>query len=131
MTQALSDFTPKGALSLAAISVLGADGEYRDDELKQLQTLIQADEQAFLKAVEFYGGRPAEACIQVVTNALNDAQKRAALEVLCGIAQADGDVAKSEKEIIRRYAEAFGVALDAINIGPAKPIADLSVFDEC
>jgi len=129
MTPPMSEFTPKGALSLAAISVLGADGEYRDEELRRLQKLIQADEQAFFMAVQFYSERPMEACIQVVAATLNDAQKRAALEMLIDIAQADGDMAAAEHELLRTYAVAFGVTPDTINTPPAKQSYDPSVFE--
>jgi uncharacterized tellurite resistance protein B-like protein len=101
-------FTAKMALCLAAITLVGIDGDFKEEELSKLRTLIHADETAFLKAYEFYNWRPLETCIEVIAAKLNDAQQRAAYIVMFDIAKADFDLAKVEEQLLDRYAKRFG-----------------------
>ncbi|HVN47296.1 MAG TPA: TerB family tellurite resistance protein [Bacteroidota bacterium] len=103
-----TDFTAKMALCLAAITLVGIDGEFKEEELAKLRTLIHADETAFLKAYEFYNWRPLETCIEVIAAKLNEAQKRAAYRLMYDIAKADNEVVKVEEQLLRQYAKRFG-----------------------
>ncbi len=103
-----SGFTAKMALCLAAITLVGIDGEFKEEELAKLRTLIHADETAFLKAYEFYNWRPLETCIEVIAAKLNDAQKRAAYILMYDIAKADNEVVKVEEQLLKQYANKFG-----------------------
>jgi uncharacterized tellurite resistance protein B-like protein len=101
-------FTAKMALCLAAITLVGIDGDFKEEELAKLRTLIHADETAFLRAYEFYNWRPLETCIEVIAAKLNDAQKRAAYVLMYDIAKADNDVVKVEEQLLKQYAKKFG-----------------------
>jgi len=101
-------FTAKMALCLAAITLVGIDGIFKEEELAKLRSLIHADETAFLRAYEFYNWRPLETCIEVIAAKLNDAQKRAAYILMYDIAKADNDVVKVEEQLLKQYANRFG-----------------------
>lgn len=126
-----SGFTTKMALCLAAITLVGIDGEFKEEELEKLRTLIHADETGFLKAYEFYNWRSLETCIEVVAAKLNDAQRRAAYVLMYDLAKADNDVVKVEEQLLKKYAEKFGwdaATVEALHA--ASPAAeDLVLFD--
>jgi hypothetical protein len=73
-----SGLSVKMALCLAAITMAGVDGEFKEEELDKLRSLIHTDEAAFLKAFSFYNDRPLDECIKIVAAKLNDEQKRIA-----------------------------------------------------
>ena len=101
-------FTAQMALCLAAITLVGIDGIFKEEELARLRSLIHADETAFLKAYEFYNWRPLGTCIEVIATKLNEAQKRAAYVLMYDIAKADNDVVKVEEQLLTQYAKRFG-----------------------
>ncbi len=103
-----SGFSSKMALCLAAITIVGIDGEFKDQELERLRILVQDSEVAFLKAFEFYNSRSLETCIQVIAVKLTDIQKRAAYTILHTLAHADGTIAQSEEKLLQQYAQKFG-----------------------
>ena len=80
-------FTPKMALCLAAISLAGIDGEFKEEELNKLRKLIQTDETAFLNAFSFYNQHPLEVCIKIISLRLNDEQRKSAFQALNSLAQ--------------------------------------------
>jgi hypothetical protein len=102
--------TAKMALCVAAITLVGIDGEFKEDELDKLRRLIQTDETAFLKAFNFYNEHSLDICIKVVSARLNEEQKRTAYRLLVDLAHADRDVAVSEKELLSKYSKSFGLA---------------------
>jgi uncharacterized tellurite resistance protein B-like protein len=111
MEQNINDDTTglssKMALCLAAISLVGIDGEFKEEELNKLRTFVRNDEMAFLKAYEFYSSRSLDTCIQVVGKKLTDEQKMATYSILHNLAHADSAVAESEKELLQKYAQNF------------------------
>jgi uncharacterized tellurite resistance protein B-like protein len=124
-------FTAKMALCLAAITLVGIDGDFKEEELAKLRTLIHADETAFLKAYEFYNWRPLETCIEVIAAKLNDAQKRAAYVLMYDIAKADNDVVKVEEQLLKQYAKKFGwdvsIVAELHTVSPTPE--DLALFE--
>jgi uncharacterized tellurite resistance protein B-like protein len=102
-----SGLSVKMALCLAAITMVGADGEFKEEELAKLRNLIHTDETAFLKAFSFYNDRPLDVCIKVVAAKLNDEQKRIAYHLLYDLAQVDRDFAISEQDLLEMYAAEF------------------------
>jgi uncharacterized tellurite resistance protein B-like protein len=124
-------FTAKMALCLAAITLVGIDGDFKEEELAKLRALIHADETAFLKAYEFYNWRPLETCIEVIAAKLNDAQKRAAYTLMYDIAKADNDVIKVEEQLLKQYAAKFGWDANTVSelhtISPSPE--DLALFE--
>jgi hypothetical protein len=105
-----SGLSAKMALCLAAITLVGIDGEFTPEELEKLRTLIHSDEDAFLKAFSFYNERPLDVCMKVITARLNEEQKQLTYRVLFDLAHSDQDFAKSEEDLLQQYATAFGLA---------------------
>ncbi len=104
-----SGLSTKMALCLAAITLVGIDGEFKEDELDKLRKLIQTDESAFLKAFNFYNQHSLDVCVKIVTVRLNDEQRQCAYQVLYDLANADKEIAESEKKILNQYALSFGL----------------------
>jgi uncharacterized tellurite resistance protein B-like protein len=105
-----SGLSAKMALCLAAMTLVGIDGEFSKEELEKLRTLIQSDETAFLRAFSFYNERPLDVCMKVVTARLNEEQKQITYRVLYDLAHSDQDFAKSEEDLLKQYATTFGLA---------------------
>ena len=125
-----SGFTPKMALCLAAITLVGIDGEFKEEELEKLRSLIHADETAFLKAFSFYNDRPLDVCLNIVAARLNDKQKQTTYRILYDLARSDKDLAECEENLLNQYAVAFGLNeefLASISASPCREY-DLSVF---
>jgi uncharacterized tellurite resistance protein B-like protein len=124
-------FSPKMALCLAAITLVGIDGEFKEDELNKLRKLIQTDENAFLKAFNFYNEHTLDVCIKIVAMRLNDEQRRCAYQVLYDLAHADRDLAESEEKILHQFAVAFRLGEKEVTSTKSTPHKklDLSVFD--
>jgi uncharacterized tellurite resistance protein B-like protein len=117
MNQTQNDETglsAKMALCLAAMTLVGIDGEFNEEELAKLRSLIHTDETAFLRAFSFYNERPLEVCMKVVVARLNEEQKQIAYRVLYDLAHSDQDLAKSEEDLLKQYAAAFGLAANFI-----------------
>jgi uncharacterized tellurite resistance protein B-like protein len=113
MNQTQNDETglsAKMALCLAAMTLVGIDGEFTKEELDKLRALIHSDETAFLRAFSFYNERPLDVCIKVVAARLNEEQKQITYRVLYDLAHSDKDFAKSEENLLNQYAAAFGLA---------------------
>ena len=126
-----SGLSAKMALCLAAITMAGIDGEFKQEELERLRGLINADETAFLKAFNFYTDQPLDICLKVVTARLNDEQKKVTYSILYDLAQVDKDFAISEQDLLEQYAALFGLKKDFIASVHDSPNHDykLSAFD--
>jgi uncharacterized tellurite resistance protein B-like protein len=109
-----SGLSARMALCLAAFTMVGIDGEFKDEELENLRSLIHTDELAFLKAFSFYNDRSLDVCIKVVSAKLNDEQKQITYKVLYDLAQVDRDFALSEKDLLIRYAAEFKLNKDFV-----------------
>jgi uncharacterized tellurite resistance protein B-like protein len=109
-----SGFSSKMALCLAAITIVGIDGEFKEEELDKLRGLIRTDETAFLKAFNFYNDRPIEVCLKVVTARLNNDQKKITYQILYDLAHSDKDFADSEEKLLQQYAAEFELSKDFI-----------------
>ena len=126
-----SGLSAKMALCLAAMTLVGIDGDFNEGELAKLRDLIHTDENAFLKAFSFYNERPLDVCMKVVAARLNEEQKQITYRVLYDLAHADQDLAKSEEDILKQYATAFGLATNFIAWVKTKGDKnyDLALFD--
>ena len=102
-----SRLSAKMALCLAAITMVGIDREFKEEELEKLRNLIHTDESAFLNAFSFYNERPLDVCIKVVSARLNDEQKKMVYHILYDLAQVDRDFAVSEQDLLNQYAAEF------------------------
>ena len=119
------------ALCLAAFTMVGIDGKFKEEELENLRSLIQTDELAFLKAFSFYNERPLDICIKVVSAKLNDEQKRITYHILYDLAQVDRDFAVSEQDLLKQYAAEFRLGKEFTSAVPEMPSHeyDLAVFE--
>ncbi len=122
--------SPRMALCLAAITVVGIDGEFKEDELGKLRGLLKTDETAFLKAFNFYNEHRPEICIKIIAACLNAEQKRELYSILYDLAQSDRELAESEKDLLGLFAKAFELDGKYLNsVGKrAKKEYDLSIF---
>jgi len=109
-----SGLSPKMVLCLAAITLVGIDGEFKEEELNKLRELIQADETAFLKAFNFYNERPIEVCLKVVSARLNKEQKKVTYQILYDLAHSDKHFAGSEEKLLQQYADEFKLSKNNI-----------------
>jgi uncharacterized tellurite resistance protein B-like protein len=124
-------FSPKMALCLAAITLVGIDGEFKEEELNKLRELIKNDETAFLKAFNFYNEHTVDICIKTITARLNEEQKKYLYQVLYDLSRSDRDIAAPEIKLMEKYALAFGLddkLIESIRTSPRSAV-DLSVFE--
>lgn len=112
--------SPKSALALAAMTLIGADGVVEEDELAGLRRIVRGDDDALQKAFEAYKAKNIEDCIRLVVGALDEKQRIAALANLLDIAMADGVLADAEEQLLGVYLDLFGISEDA-----AKRIIDV------
>jgi uncharacterized tellurite resistance protein B-like protein len=104
-----SKLTPKSALALAAITMIGADGSVDDGELDGLHRIVRGDDEAFRLAFRVYKDKDINECLTLVSNILNDRQKVAAIANLLDLAMADGMLAGAEKRLLEAYVNNFNV----------------------
>ena len=127
----ISGLSSKMALCLAAITLVGIDGEFKEEELDKLRELIRTDETAFLKAFNFYNERPFEVCLKVVSARLNNDQKKMTYQILYDLAHSDKDFADSEEKLLQHYAAEFELSKNFIASvsGNANHKYDLTIFE--
>ncbi len=106
--------TPKSALALAALTVIGADGVVEDEELEGLRRIVRGDEDAFSRAYKVYKAKSVGECVPLVSNVLDDRQKAAAIANLLDIAMADGVLAGAEEALLEAYLAQFDIAEDVV-----------------
>jgi uncharacterized tellurite resistance protein B-like protein len=134
MSQTQNDETglsAKMALCLAAMTLVGIDGEFAKEELEKLRALIHSDETEFLRAFSFYNEHSIDVCVKVIAARLNEEQKQIAYRVLYDLAHADQDLAKSEEDLLNQYTAAFRLATNFIAwVKTTKDINyDLALFE--
>ena len=103
-----TELTAKTALCLAAITMVGIDGDFKDDELNKLRYLAQDDDTAFVNAFEIYNWRTVDECIDLVSQKLSEAQKRLVCKILYDYATVDREFHPTEQELLKQYGEKFG-----------------------
>ena len=126
-----TELSARMALCLAAITMVGIDEEFKEEELEKLRSLIRMDESAFFKAFSFYNERPLDICIKVVSAKLNDEQKRITYHILYDLAQVDRDFAVAEQDLLKQYAAEFRLGKEFTSAVPEMPSHeyDLAVFE--
>jgi uncharacterized tellurite resistance protein B-like protein len=110
-----TNFSATTALCLAAMTMVGIDGEFQEQELERLRSFIRNDEMSFLKAFEFYNSHPLETCIHIVAAKLTYEQKQATYILLNSLIHADGTIAPEETQLLQQYAEKFGFSMQTSN----------------
>ena len=106
-----TDLSPRAAMLLACISMVGADGDIDDDEIAIINRIdgkqvTPAWDQAVRawKQVDHSGD-----CIALTAPKLDEAQRRFTLANLVDIAMADGVLGGAEERLLQGYLEAFGL----------------------
>jgi uncharacterized tellurite resistance protein B-like protein len=102
--------TPKSALALAAMTIIGVDGVIDDDELASLSRIVRGDQDSFDKAFKLYKDISFEKCVSLVSSILDQKQKIAVVAILLDIAMADGILAGAEKKLMELYIESFQIS---------------------
>ncbi len=106
--------TPKVALGLAAMTIIGSDGVVDDEELAVLDRLMKGDGDAYNNAVKLFKANEYEVCISIVSDVLDKRQKFATLINLLDLAMADGVLAGGEKELLEAYIAKFEIPDEAV-----------------
>lgn len=123
--------TSKGALALAAMTMIAIDGSIEDAEVDTLLRITRGDNQAFDSALKVYKDRPVADCVQLVSSTLVDQKQRiATIAILLDIAMTDGMLAGAEKDLTMAYINAFQVSEEIVK-DIAEVVAlknDFSVF---
>lgn len=103
------DLSPRGAMLLACISMVGADGHIDEDEISIIYR-IDGEQRtlAWDQALDAWRRvSTAVDCVDLVAAQLNAEQRRFTLANLVDIAMADGFLEGTEKALLEMYLEAF------------------------
>jgi uncharacterized tellurite resistance protein B-like protein len=106
-----SDMTPRAAMLLACISMVGADGDIDDDEIAIINRIDGKQvTPAWDQAVRVWKqvSNPRD-CVALTAPKLDEAQRRFTLANLVDIAMADGVLGGAEQQLLQDYLQAFGL----------------------
>lgn len=122
--------SPKGALALAAMTIISADGSVDEDEISGLKRIVRGDGGAFNEAYKVFKERSAADCVEAVTKCLNEKQRACVVANLVDIAMADGLLAGAEEKLLTAYVTSFSLPDDMIKklIDAMQVKNDFSVF---
>jgi uncharacterized tellurite resistance protein B-like protein len=123
--------TPKAALALAAMTMIGIDGATEDEEVDTLRRIVRGDGNAFDQAYRVYKDKSVQESVQLVSKSLDEKQKVAVISNLLDIAMADGLLAGAEKELMMLYLDSFKISeeivKDIVDVIAVKN--DFSIFE--
>lgn len=109
--------SPKTAMLLACVSMMGADGEISDDEVNIVRRIDggePSDEwDLALRTWEKMSG-PRE-CIELVSGCLDVPQRQYTFANLIDIALADGGLGDAEQQLIEGYMIAFDLEVEFVD----------------
>jgi uncharacterized tellurite resistance protein B-like protein len=106
--------SPKGALALAAMTIIAADGSIDEDEIAGLKRIVRGDENSFNQAYKVFKNKPLTECVEVVGKILNDKQKACVVANLVDLAMADGVLAGAEEKMLTAYISSFQLSDDVV-----------------
>ena len=102
--------SPQAGLLLAAITMIGADGDIDDDEMAIVRRLDgSASTAAWEAAVKTYKMKSVNECIELATQSMDTEQRKVAMANLVDIAMADGTLIGAEKRLLETFVDAFGI----------------------
>lgn len=110
-----AELTPKSALALSAMTVIGADGVVDDEELDNLNRIVRGDNDAFQRALKLYKAKNPLECVPLVAQALDSKQRVATIAILLDIAMADGILASAEESLLNEYIGHFDIPEEILN----------------
>jgi uncharacterized tellurite resistance protein B-like protein len=108
------EITPKSAVALAAMTIIGADGVIEEDELATLSRIVRGDQDSFNRAFKLYKDLTIEKSVSLISSILDQEQKMALIAILLDIAMVDGILAGSEKNLMELYIESFKISEDIV-----------------
>ena len=114
-----AEFTPKLALTTAAITVIAADGVLDDQEIFDLNRIVHGDRNIVDSAVNIVRVTKLPEVIDLVAGALNEKQRFTTMAILLDLAMSDGILAGEEQTLLKAYMEKFGITEAAL-----KPVID-------
>jgi uncharacterized tellurite resistance protein B-like protein len=125
------ELTPKSAIALAALTVIGIDGSVDDGEIDGLRRIVRGDDRSLQIASQIYKDKEVSECVPMVGAVLDDRQKVATLANLLDIAMADGLLAGAEQRLLETYVQAFGIDEDIVKelVDVIAIKNDFSIFD--
>lgn len=106
--------SPKGALALASMTIIAADGQIDEDEISGLRRIVRGDEGAFNEAYKVLRNKPLLECVDAVTRFVDDKQKACIIANLVDLAMADGVLAGAEEKMLTAYVNAFKLPDDTV-----------------
>jgi len=106
--------TPKGAMALAAMTIIAADGSIDEDEISGLRRIVRGDENAFNQAYKVFKNKPLADCVEVVAKFVEEKQKACVLANLVDLAMADGVLAGAEEKLLTSYIASFKMPEDSV-----------------
>lgn len=109
-----NSLTPRAALALAVMVVIGADGSIDDEEIDSLRRVVRDDNNAFDLAYRAYKAKSVSDCIALVTQSLDRNQRACAMANILDVAMADGILADSEKRALEVFVEQFDLPENAL-----------------
>jgi uncharacterized tellurite resistance protein B-like protein len=112
-------FTPKLALTTAAITVIAADGVLDDQEIFDLNRIVHGDRNVIDSAVTVVRESKLPEVIDLVAGALDEKQRFTTMAILLDLAMSDGILSGEEQTLLKSYMEKFGITEAAL-----KPIID-------
>jgi len=103
------ELTPKLALVVGSIYMVGADGELADEEMGQLISMFGGDEDLIQNGIDYIEQNSnIEETISKIAGILNQEQKEVMLINLLDTLLSDGETAENEKELFFAFSKAFG-----------------------
>ena len=99
---------------LAALTVVGVDGNIDDNEFTAISLLNCGPVQNWDAAINAWKERTLEECISLVVASLNPEQRLVTMANLIDLAMADGTLAGSEKWILESYVKAFDIDVSKV-----------------
>jgi uncharacterized tellurite resistance protein B-like protein len=106
--------SPKGALALASMTIIAADGSIDEDEIAGLRRIVRGDENAFNQAYKVFKNKPLLECVDVVNKSLDAKQKACVIANLVDLAMADGVLAGAEEKLLTSYTSNFQLPDDTV-----------------
>jgi len=106
--------TPKSALALAAMTIIGVDGSIEEEEIAILKRIVRGDGNAFDQAFRVYKDKSIQESVQLVSKSLDEKQKIVVIANLLDIAMADGMLAGAEKDLMMLYLDSFKVSEEIV-----------------
>jgi uncharacterized tellurite resistance protein B-like protein len=110
-----SRFTPKAALVLGALTMVGADGHLDEQETSSIKRIARGDLIAYEEGFNRYKALDIAESLKLIATVLDNNQRLALIANLLDIAMADGVLAGGEQTLINLYLETFQLPEEQVN----------------